>query len=231
MTTRPHHPNYSGWRTWRKLNGCLCAYTPAFSIPSKHCGAGSTSRSTTGPGAPGPRAPASRTGAPEAATPRGLTLKRSRSDQERAPRTPKLQTLPLTGVGACHSDPSRLSARPFPGRLPAPAHGPLRGTAAPRTGPCAGVPSQQARVFSGPARGPRIFLPGLLLPQNGFLIPGRRHLSVPAPSVGFVGSLGVAFGHWVVWAGQGSLAQYPSSAPVTHASGPSVILPVHMCMY
>ena len=38
--------------------------------------------------------------------------------------TPTPPTLPLTRVGAGHSDPSRHSTRPFPGRLPIPAHGP-----------------------------------------------------------------------------------------------------------
>ena len=124
--------------------------------PTAGCGAGSTGQGATGPGAPGPLAPAGRTGSPGAAAPRGLTRLRSRSSRGRASRTLKPPSLPLTGVGARHSDPSRLSAGPFPGRLPDPAHGPSRGTAAPRTVlfPCAGVPSQQARVFSGAAWGP-----------------------------------------------------------------------------
>ena len=149
---------------------------------------------------------------------------RSRSCRGRASRTLRPPALPLTGVGARHSDPSRLSAGPFPGRLPDPAHGPLRGTAAPRTVlvPCAGVPSQHTRVFSGAAWGPEVSSTrAASAPErvSNFRGGGTPRLPLPqgvsrVPRGGFraLGRLGRA----------GSLAPCPSSAPVTHTGGPRV---------
>ena len=193
--------------------------------PPANCGAGSTGLGATGLGAPGPLALAGRTGSPGAAAPRGLTLLRSRSSQERASRTLKLPTLPLTGVGARHSDPSRLSAGPFPGRLPDPAHGPSRGTAAPRTVlfRVRAFPVNIPESSQGPPGAPRILLLGQLLPRNGFLISGEAAPLGCRSLKGFHGSRGVAFGHWVVWAGPGHwprvLPVLPSPTPVARGSG------------
>ena len=180
----------AGGAPWRIFNGNSIPVPP--DSLTCDCGAGSTGQGATGLGAPGPLAPAGRTGSPGAAAPRGLTRMRSRSSRGRASRTLKPPSLPLTGVGARHSDPSRLSAGPFPGRLPDPAHGPSRGTAAPRTVlvPCAGVPSQHTRVFSGATRGPEDFLTrAASAPERVSNFRGGG-TSVAAPSRGFTGPAG-----------------------------------------
>jgi hypothetical protein len=135
------------------------------------------------------------------------------------PRFPTSPARPLTRVKARHSDPSRHSARPVPGRLPIPAHGPSRGTAAPRAEPCTGVPSLTSPGLPRAAPGPevrptRTASAPRRVPNLGEVAP-----SVAGPSLGLVGFLGVATG---TGSSESGLTPCPSSAPFTHARGPRV---------
>ena len=197
---------------------------PRLPFPA-HCGAGSAGPGPTGLGAPGLLAQADRTGSPRAATPRGLTLMRSRSSQEQASRTLRLPTLPLTGVGARHSDPSRLSADPFPGGYPTRHTGLREGLLrlARSFFRVRAFPVNIPESSQGPPGAPRFLLLGQLLPRNGFLISGEAAPLGCRSLKGFHGSRGVAFGHWVVWAGPGHwprvLPVLPSPTPAARGSG------------
>ncbi len=135
------------------------------------------------------------------------------------PRFPTSSARPLTRVKARHSDPSRHSARPVPGRLPIPAHGPSRGTAAPRAEPCTGVPSLTSPGLPRAAPGPKVRPTRTASAPRRAPNPGEVTPSVAGPSWGLSGFLGVATG---TGSSESIQTPCPSSAPFTHARGPRV---------